>query len=256
MHEIFGLAPYILALAFGVTLVAGFVKGAVGFAMPMIMISGMGSFIPAETALAALIVPTVATNAFQAVRGGWRAVRDGVWRYRRYLSTMLLLIALSSQLVSVLPQAVLLLVLGVPVVLFTLVQLAGWRLTIPPARRNGAELGVGAIAGALGGVSGVWGPPTVMFLTAINAPRNEQMRVQGVIYGLGAVVLFLSHLKSGVLNAHTVPLSIVMLVPSLAGLWLGFALHDRLDQARFRKLTLIVLAVAGLNLIRRGVGGL
>ncbi len=32
-----------------IALVAGFVKGAVGFAMPMIMISGLGSFLPAAS---------------------------------------------------------------------------------------------------------------------------------------------------------------------------------------------------------------
>ncbi|MGC1487100.1 MAG: sulfite exporter TauE/SafE family protein, partial [Albidovulum sp.] len=40
----FGFDPLILALAMTVTLVAGAVKGAVGFAMPMIMISGLASF--------------------------------------------------------------------------------------------------------------------------------------------------------------------------------------------------------------------
>ena len=37
-----------------VVLGAGFVKGAVGFAMPMILISGIGSFMPAEIAIAIL----------------------------------------------------------------------------------------------------------------------------------------------------------------------------------------------------------
>jgi uncharacterized membrane protein YfcA len=44
-------------------------------------------------------------------------------------------------------------------------------------------------------------------------------------------------------------------VPALAGLWLGFRLQDRMDQNRFRRATLIVLVVAGLNLIRRGLLG-
>jgi hypothetical protein len=31
--------------------------------------------------------------------------------------------------------------------------------------------------------------------------------------------------------------------------------QDRLDQARFRRFTLVVLALAGLNLVRRGLLG-
>jgi uncharacterized membrane protein YfcA len=38
-------------------------------------------------------------------------------------------------------------------------------------------------------------------------------------------------------------------------MWLGFKLQDRMDQALFRRATLIVLMVAGANLIRRGLLG-
>ena len=39
----------------------------------------------------------------------------------------------------------------------------------------------------------------------------------------------------------------------MAGLFLGFKVQDRMDQALFRKATLAVLVIAGLNLIRRGL---
>jgi uncharacterized membrane protein YfcA len=66
-------------------------------------------------------------------------------------------------------------------------------------------------------------------------------------------VLLLAHLRSGVLSAETAPLSLAMVVPTTLGLILGFAVGDRIDQKRFRRLTLIVLIVAGLNLIRRAM---
>ena len=79
------------------------------------------------------------------------------------------------------------------------------------------------------------------------------MVVQGVVYGLGSVTLLFAHLKSGILNAQTLPLSFAMLPAALVGMWLGFKVQDRLDQARFRRFTLIVLTVAGLNLLRKGL---
>jgi hypothetical protein len=54
-----------------------------------------------------------------------------------------------------------------------------------------------------------------------------------------------------VLNAQTLPLSALLVLPSLIGMWVGFRLHDRLDPARFRRWTLVILAVSGLNLLRR-----
>ena len=50
-------------------------------------------------------------------------------------------------------------------------------------------------------------------------------------------------------------LSSVLLVCSLIGMAVGFFLQDRMDQDRFRRLTLAVLVIAGLNLVRRGLMG-
>lgn len=247
--------PEILVLCFTITLVAGFVKGAVGFAMPMIMISGMGSFIAPDVALAALIVPTVAANLFQAFRGGFTAAVQAAKDYRAFIGIILVFIAISAQLVSVISAQQMYLLLGIPVTFFALSQLLGWHIAFRPEHRLRYEVILGTVAGLIGGVSGVWGPPTVAYLTALKTPKTDQLRVQGVVYGAGALVLLLAHLKSGVLNAQTLPFSLVMLVPALAGLWVGFRFHDRMDQERFRMLTLIVLVVAGLNLIRRGLLG-
>lgn len=77
--------------------------------------------------------------------------------------------------------------------------------------------------------------------------------MQGVIYGIGAIVLLLAHIRSGVFNSETAPFSALMLLPAGIGLVAGMWVQDRMDQARFRKATLLVLTVAGVNLIRRGV---
>jgi uncharacterized membrane protein YfcA len=256
MHSILpDIGPVFLSLAIAVTVLAGFVKGAVGFALPMIMISGLGSFLPPEVALAALILPTVAANLWQALRDGLTAALASVWRFRLYMAIVLVFIAGSAQLVQVLPSWVLYLILGVPVTIFAVAQLLGWRLYLKPEHRRRAEVIIGAIAGFIGGMSGIWGPPTVAYLTALDTPKTEQMRVQGVVYGAGALVLLAAHLKSGVLNAETAPLSALLLVPALVGVALGILVHDRLDQDRFRKATLAVLVIAGLNLVRRGLTG-
>ena len=105
----------------------------------------------------------------------------------------------SAQLINILSPKAFLLILGAPVSFFALVQLLGLKLTLQaPSMR--VEAMVGAVAGAVGGISGVWGPPTVAYLTALNTPKKDQMRVQGVIYGLGAVALIVAHLGSGILK--------------------------------------------------------
>lgn len=248
------LDPATLTLAFAVAALAGLVKGMVGFAMPMILISGLGTFLPPDVALGGLILPTLVTNGMQALRQGVRAAWDSVRRFRVFLLAGLVCLLATAQMVRIMSPQFFLLLLGVPVTVFALIQLMGVRLQLAaPSPR--IEMGIGGFAGAIGGFSGVWGPPTVMYLTALNTPKADQMRVQGVIYGLGAVALTFAHVGSGVLRADTAPFSLALILPAVAGMWLGGRLSDRIDQATFRRATLLVLLIAGANLVRRGLVG-
>lgn len=249
------ISPTLFGLSMLIAAAAGAIKGAVGFAMPMIMISGLATFLSAEQALAALILPTLLTNGVQALRQGFMAALASTRKYWLFLTVGAVCLLASAQLIRVIPQPVLFLLIGGPIVLFALFQLSGWRLNISATGRKPAEILIGGIAGLVGGLSGVWGPPTVAFLTALDTPKQEQFRVQGVVYGMGAFLLFVAHLNSGVLRAETLPLAFWTVPPALAGMWIGLRLHDRMDQTRFRRLTLIVLVIAGLNLLRRGLIG-
>jgi len=246
----------LLAFGFVVAVAAGLVKGMVGFAMPMVLISGLGTVAPPETALAWLILPTLVTNGWQALRQALDAAWESVRRYRLFLLTLLVCLVVSAQAVRFVPSVVMLFLIGVPITVYAGLSLAGRPIRLPPDPGRAAIAATGAVAGFFGGISGIWGPPTVALLTAQDTPKAEQMRVQGAIYGLGAVALVGAHAASGVLNAETAPVSALLCLPAVLGIWLGFRLHDRIDQATFRRLTLAVLLLAGLNLVRRGVMGL
>ncbi|MCA0042372.1 sulfite exporter TauE/SafE family protein [Celeribacter litoreus] len=240
-------------MAFGIALVAGFVKGATGFAMPMIMISGLGSFLSPELALAGLIFSTVASNVWQSLRGGVGEAVEAFKLYRLYIAALLVMILLSAQLVVILPQSVVFLTLGIIVVLLASYLLIGRALHIPDHHRAYYDLGLGSISGVIGGVAGIWGPLTVAYLTAVDTPKKLQIKITGVIFGMGSLTLLIAHLRSGVLNAQTIPLSVGLMVPALFGMLLGNLVQDRLDQKKFKRATLFVLLIAGANLIRRGL---
>lgn len=248
------ISPQDLALAFLVAFIAGWVKGMVGFAMPMVLISGLNIMLPPDLALAGLILPTLVTNGMQALREGTAAAISSIRRFRVFLTIGLVCLLGSAQLVNVISPQSFLLLIGGFVSFFALVQVLGFRLELASPSRQ-IEMAVGAVAGFVGGLSGVWGPATVSYLTALNTPKAEQMRVQGVIYGLGAVALVAAHLGSGILNRETAQFSGLLIIPALLGMWVGSKLQSRIDQEQFRKLTLIVLLVAGLNLLRRAIVG-
>lgn len=250
-----GLPLWAFAMACVVTLFAGFVKGAVGFAMPLIMIAVLPSFMPAHMALAALILPVLTTNLHQSLRQGLGAAAQSGLRFWRIIVMTMVGILITAPFVVVLPQQAMFLLLGVAVLLFALLQLSGWTPDIPARWRGITEIALGLVGGLYGGISGIWGPPSIVYLLAIKVDKTEMVRVMSVIFTIGAIVLTAAHLRSGVLNAQTIPLSLAMLVPAGLGLWLGYKAHDRMDAVRFRRWTLILLVLTALNLLRRGLVG-
>lgn len=238
-----------------VTLLAGLVKGAIGFALPLIIVSGLSLVLDPLLALAGVILPALFSNVLQAARHPAPEIKDAVREHWRFIFMVCLMILIVAQIVVMLPQRTFYLILGIPVVGLSLVQLFGWRLTIPLHRRRLAEWVIGGLAGFTGGITGSWGPPTVMYLMALDTPKDRQMLVQGVIYSIGAVALVAGHMQSGVLYGATLLFSAVLLIPTYIGMQIGFRIGDRMDGERIRKVILIVLVVAGANLIRRGLFG-
>jgi hypothetical protein len=250
-----GLDPGLFWAAVAVTLVGGFVKGAVGFAMPLVMMAAFSAFLPRDLALAGLILPVVATNLAQAFRGGWRAALAAARGLRRFLVATLVCIVLSAQVAEAIPQALFLLLLGVPITLYAAALLAGLPLVIGVGQRARAEWALGTVAGLYGGVSGIWGPPLIVFLLSTGAGKEDSLRAQGVVFLLGGLVLMAAHLQTGLLDARTLPFSAAMVVPAMLGLALGFRAADRMDAGLFKRLTQAALVVSGLNLVRLAVVG-
>ena len=245
-----GLSGHAFVAALAVPLFAGFVKGAVGFAMPMILVSAFAVFLPQHLALAGLILPTLVTNLSQAFRQGVGPAVDTARTYRRFLVATVVCIAISAPFADAIPRAVYLLMLGVQISLFAALQLAGRSLAIRLEHRDRAEWGLGVIGGLYGGVSGIWGPPLLVLLLSTGADKLTMIRAQGVVFLIGAVALLGSHLVTGLLTAQTLGFSAALSVPALVGLYAGYWVQDRLDQARFRRWTQGLLVVTGLNMVR------
>lgn len=247
--------PLTLLAAALIMTFGGFVKGAVGFALPMIGIGGLGSFMPAQDTVAILVFPTVLTNFWQSVRQGLGPAAQTLGQFWKLNLLLALTIGLAAQLVPNIPSAALFIFLGALIISATTPQLAGWRPHAPtaPGPRAALEVATGLIAGICGGLSGVWGPPVLFFLISLDTPKVLQIRAFGLCAAVGSIILVPAHMTSGLLNERTLPLSILMCLPVTLGMILGLRWQDRMDQRLFRRLTLVVLCGAGLNLLRRGL---
>lgn len=247
--------PIILAAAAAIMLLGGFVKGAVGFALPMIGIGGIGSFMPAQETVAILLLPTLFSNFWQTLRQGIGAAALTLRLFWKLNLLLGLTIGLAAQFVPWIPSAALFIFLGGLVSLAAGLQLVGWRPRAPAAAkpRKILEIVTGLVAGICGGLSGVWGPPVMFFLISLETEKTLQIRSLGLAFLVGSAILIPAHVTSGILDGVTLPFSLAMCLPVAVGMWAGLRYQDRMDQALFRKIALAVLCIAGLNLLRRGL---
>jgi len=132
MESIFALmTPDLFVLSLAVGLVAGMIKGLVGFAMPTVLISGLSMFLPPEIALAGLILPTLVTNGLQALRQGFGEALRSLKRFRVFLGVGAIVLIGSAQLVRVLSADVMFMIIGGSVTGSAVMQLAGWAPKVP-----------------------------------------------------------------------------------------------------------------------------
>jgi uncharacterized protein len=67
---------------------------------------------------------------------------------------------------------------------------------------------------------------------------------------LAAIVMNVVALSiAGAMTAATMQIYLLGLPAMLAGLWAGFKLYGKLDDAAFRKVLLVLLLIAGLGLV-------
>lgn len=254
-ETILGYDPLFLALAVAAMLLAGFVKGAVGFALPMVAAAGIGTLTSAQETVALMVMPTLASNLWLALRQGIGPALASARRFWKLNLLLVLTIGLAAQLVPRLSSAALFLVLGLVVSGAAAIQLAGWkpRPVRDPRETTRREVLTGVVSGIMGGLTGVWSPPVVFYLLSLELEKRLQVRSMGFTFMLGAVVLVPARAVSGIFDGPTALLSTALCLPMALGMWLGLMVQDRLPQETFRRLTLVVLCLAGLNLLRRAL---
>jgi len=250
--ELFGFSAGFVLGAIAVYLLAGLVKGTIGLGLPTAAVSLMAMAGDTRVAIALAIVPMVLLNAWQIHRSGdllatWR-------RFRLLGMTMALGIGTVSLLAAQVSTALITLTLGGAITLFAISGLIGTVPRLPERFDALAQAGAGAAAGAIGGLSGVWAPPIVVYLSAIRLDKDAFVRASGMLLALGSVVLAIGHSIGGLLEPRQALLGLCLVVPALAGFGIGERLRARLDGDGFRRTVLLFFLVMGMNLIRRGVG--
>lgn len=240
--------PGFLAVIAGAFLLAGTVKGAVGLGLPTTVIAILTAFLDPRTAIAIMLVPILVSNAWQVWRAGetLRAMRT----YAPFAICLMVGVAIVLALSADLSARWLSGLIGGAILLFVAVAVSPAAPHIRKQHDKLAQLGFGAFGGVIGGLSSLWAPAMMMYLTARRVPKEEFVRATGLLILLGSLPLTWGYIREGFLTRDLAILSTAMVLPTLAGFAVGEAIRYRLSEATFRSILLVFFAIVGLNMIR------
>lgn len=249
-----GLEPWRIAAMFGAYVIGGFVKGGLGFGMPLVTMAIMPAFLPVDLALAlnAVVLPT--SNIVQIARA--KATGETLRRFWPVILGIAAGVPVGALFVDAVDDKLLMAIIGGFVLAFTALSMVNARLDLPAGADRGAALFTGVLAGVVGALTTASGPIVVIYLVSARTERRLMLSALGVFFLVIGVLVVGSFFLIGILDLTRFLTALVCLIPASLGMWLGDRLMGRAKPEAFRKAVLIGLGVLSLNLILRGLGGI
>jgi uncharacterized protein len=239
MDEV-NLALFLAAAFFG-----GLTSGVSGFAMGLV-VSGVWLHI---------IAPD--QNALLIVLCGLVTQGSGIWRVRHAINWRSVApfiiggaigVPAGTALVTTVDQSTLRLCMGFLRIIYSVYSLA--RPALKPVQGGlPADFGVGIVNGFIGGLTGLGGIAVTVWCQLRGGSKDAQRAIFQPVMFATFVMSAISFAVARAFTAETLKLYAFALPALIAGIWAGFRLYGKLDDAAFRKIILLLLLVAGMTLI-------
>lgn len=248
------LTAQTLALVVGAFVLGGFVKGAIGMGLPVVVLTLLALIMPLKAAMAIFLIPAVAANVWQATNGPYLpGLARRLWRF---LLGAVAGIVLGVVFTADMPTGRTEIVLGVLLIVYSTFSLAGPRLPAPGRHEGWLSPMAGAAGGVIFGMVGIFIVPGVLYLETLRLPRDQLVQGLGLTFVTISAVLALSMAGVSLVTGELAILSAAGLVPSFTGIWIGRRIRHRISEAFYRKLFFISLIVTGVYMIAKASGAL
>lgn len=234
-----------------VFVLAGLVKGIVGFGLPTVSLALLTVAIGLQDAMALIVFPSLLTNAWQALSGG--AFVASLRRLWPFIMMMFIGIWGGTDILVRSDQVIISGILGLLLLLYSGVSL--FTPQIPSPGRNEVWLApsVGGVTGVVTGLTGTFVMPGALYLQALGLPRDVLVQAMGILFGMASIALGLSLSGHGVLTLATGSVSIAGVIPAVIGMAMGRWTRQRLSEQYFRRSFFAALVVLGSYLAGRAI---
>jgi uncharacterized membrane protein YfcA len=234
-----------LALFLTATYFGGLTSGLSGFAMGLV-VSGVWLHImsPAQSALLIVLCGLVTQGS-----GIWRVRHAISWRaVLPYIIGGALGIPAGTALLTSVNPNTLRLVIGVLLLIYSFYSLI--RPAFKPSKASfPADFGVGVVNGLISGLTGLGGVAVTVWCQMRGGQKDKLRAIFQPVLFATFVITAIAFAIAGAFTMETLKLYALALPVLIAGIWSGFGLYGKLDDAAFRKVILVLLLASGVALI-------
>ena len=232
------------AIAGGIAIAAGIVRGITGFGGAMVM----------SPPLALLLGPRLMVPVVLLLEG--IAALPMVWQTRGRVRWPTILPILGAACVTIplggyvlvsADPGLLRRVIAATVIVFALLLLRGWRYS--GQQRLGTSVGLGALSGGMIGATSVGAPPVILYLLSGPDPvAVTRATLTFYVVGTSIATLVMLWVRE-VLDLPSAWLALVLAPVYYGGLIAGTRLFSRFNDARFRQFTLLLLVAVSIGIL-------
>jgi len=229
--------------------VAGTVKGVTGMGLPTVSMGVLGALVSPLAAASLLIVPSFVTNLWQLLAGpAFGPLVRRLWPMMLAVSAGTLVGAawLARGDTQASTTA-----LGLALMAYAAFTLFARQIVVSTRAEPWLSPLVGAVTGVVTGCTGVFVIPAVPYLQALGLSRDDLVQALGLSFTVSTVALAVGLGAHGAFGAGGLGLSVLALVPALAGMWAGQRLRAWISPGTFRRVFLVCLLLLGTEMALR-----
>jgi|SRR5450631_587726 len=238
---------YVIAVVTATFLLAGCVKGVVGMGLPIVAMGLLGAAMAPLQAASLLVVPSLVTNLWQMVAGPELRVLSK--RFASMMATVCVGAFLGIGLLTGASASVATGALGAVLALYALVGLFAPRFHVRRQFEPWVSPIVGLVTGMLTGATGVFAIPAVPYFNSLDLGKEELIQVLGISFTVSTIALAAALAVNGQFQSRAAWISLLAVVPALAGMYFGQHIRGRLQPEVFRRWFLIGLLVLGAYML-------